>query len=176
MTDEIENDNGHERAEPSKEHLLDLTRLRAEYLGKKLDHTITHTQTASKLFYMVDGAVLALVYFVIGKLGGTRTAVLISCLPIMTLLILNILHSEFVRLQGHWYRATDDRLRTRLGELEIEEPEESKLKFSSAHGVFRAIHLVIAGALFIICGAMIAYGLGVFQEIQWGGHRICAPR
>ncbi len=37
--------------------------LSTHYWLKRLEHTLTHTQTSSRLIYIVDGAALALIYF-----------------------------------------------------------------------------------------------------------------
>ena len=46
-------------AEQSNGHNAKALELRTSYWLKRLDHTLTHTQTSSRLMYIVDGAVLA---------------------------------------------------------------------------------------------------------------------
>ena len=48
-----------------------------DYLIKRLEHTISHTQTATKLIYFVNGAILAAVYFEFGKVQPISSAFLV---------------------------------------------------------------------------------------------------
>lgn len=88
----------------------ELRELRAEYWSKRLDHTLTHTQTSSRLIYLIDGAVLALVYFSVQTLCPTRSVILIGSLPTFLLAVLNGLHARLITLQHSWYSGIDTRL------------------------------------------------------------------
>jgi hypothetical protein len=76
----------------------ELRKLRAMYWSKRLDHTLTHTQTSSRLIYLIDGAVLALMYFSIRTLGATRPVILLASLPAFLLVALNGLHARLIGL------------------------------------------------------------------------------
>lgn len=157
---------------PSNEGLesgteLELTKMRVEYWSKRLDHTLTHTQTSSQLIYLIDGAVLALLYFSIGQLDTSRTVIRLAAFPVLVLAILNGLHSELVRVQQHWYRSIDRKLRERVGETEITDLPKRRFRLlSSTHGIYRLIHIVIAVSLVIMAVAMFSYGLGYFPDIK----------
>ncbi len=143
------------------------TKMRVDYWTKRLDHTLTHTQTASQLIYLIDGAVLALLYFAVGQLDISRTVILLSTFPVVVLAIINYLHSEFVRVQHHWYRNIDNKLIERLGETEIPSPPKSSFRFlSSAHEIYRSIHVVIWVSLALLAVAMFLYGVGCFPNIK----------
>jgi hypothetical protein len=149
-------------AKSDKDTEIELTRLRIEYWTKRLDHTLTHTQTSSRLIYLVDGAVLALLAFVINTLGVGRPVVFYLAFPMFALALLNYFHSELIRLQRNWYGNIDKKLRDILGETEVDFPPKKRFEFfSSTHGVYKWIHLVIAGSLFIAAVLMFLYGIGV---------------
>ena len=78
----------------------ELRKLRAEYWTKRLDHTLTHTQTSSRLIYLIDGAVLAFVYFSIQTFGATRMVILVTSLPTFFLVALNGLLARLITLQN----------------------------------------------------------------------------
>ena len=63
--------------------------LRVAFWQKRLDHTLQHTQTATKLIYLADGAVLGFFYFWIKALEISRAAILMSSFPILLLAIMN---------------------------------------------------------------------------------------
>jgi len=144
----------------------DLLELRVAFWTKRLDHTLSHTVNASRLIYIVDGAVLALLAALINSLGPGRQVVIIMSFPMLVLAILNLFHSEFVRLQHIWYRNIDSKLIEILGDTAIERPSKKRLSFSSSHGVYRALHLLMASALIVAALLMFLYGIGCFPDIQ----------
>lgn len=148
-----------EQNDPDKE----LRELRAEYLLKRLDHTLTHTQSSSRLIYLLDGAVLALAYFVIQTLGPTRGVIGYSSVFVFLLTGLNGLHARLIRLQHSYYRGLDGMLRELLSVAEV--PRQPFRVFRSTHGVYRAMHLLTAAALFALALAMLLYGLGYFPAL-----------
>lgn len=142
-----------------------LRELRAEYWSKRLDHTLTHTQTSSRLIYLIDGAVLALVYFAIQTLNATRPVILVASLPTFLLFALNGLHARLIRLQHSWYSGIDKKLRDLLKVDRVQ--HTSSFRFlGSTHGVYRAMHTAIATLLFLGAVVMLLYGLGFFPELS----------
>ncbi len=81
-----------------------LLELRANYWLKRLDHTLTHTQSSSRLIYLVDGAVLALLYFAIQTFGPSRQVVFLAAFPTFLLAALNLFHARLIAIQHSWYR------------------------------------------------------------------------
>ncbi len=69
----------------------ELLKHRLEYWHKRLDQTLQHTQTATKLIYMADGAVLAFGYFWLKALCMTRMAILTTVIPLLLLFVMNYL-------------------------------------------------------------------------------------
>ncbi|WP_020586484.1 hypothetical protein [Desulfobacter curvatus] len=49
----------------SSETNNEILKLKVEYLQKRLEQTLQHSQAATKLIYLVDGAVLGFCYFII---------------------------------------------------------------------------------------------------------------
>lgn len=115
-----------------------LTQLRVEYWSKRLDHTLMHTQSASRLIYLIDGAVLALVYFFIQTLGASRQVFVLASLPMFLLVILNSLHARFIRTQHSWYRGIDEKLRDLLGVNEVQHGNQPRF-LRSTHGIYRSL-------------------------------------
>lgn len=137
--------------------------LRLEYWTKRLDHALNHMLTASKLIYLVDGAVLALIYFIADRFAYTRQFALAVFLVFLILAIINYLHSEFLRIQNHNYQIINKRILKILGESS--EENELQGKFVIKWNVYRLIHIIIAFALFIVFIFMLLYGLGYFPNI-----------
>ena len=145
-----------------------LTKLRVQYWTKRLDHTLTHTQTSSRLIYLVDAAVLALVYFVIQAFDATRTIIGFASFPMLVLTGLNVMHALLIRSQRRWYNGIDNKL---MGVLTVDpvfpdDPKHPKHRWwNSTFGIYQAMHWWIAVALFVMAGSMIAYSLGQFSEL-----------
>jgi hypothetical protein len=67
--------------------------LQTNYWLKRLDHTLTHTQTSSRLIYVIDGAVLALIYFAVRSFwsfGTSRQIIFLVAFPTALLALLNL--------------------------------------------------------------------------------------
>ena len=153
------------RAPAEKTNNIDLQKLKVGFWTTRLDHTLSHTVNASRLIYIVDGAVLALLAACIDSLGVTRPVVFIMSFPMFILALINLFHSEFVRLQHYWYGSIEAKIVDVLGDQPVPRPPKKKVGFASGHGVFRSVHILIAIGLFIIALVMILYGLGYFPEI-----------
>jgi len=143
--------------------------LQVGYWSKRLDHTLTHTATSSRLMYLVDGAVLALLYFSVQTFGispnGTlsRWIVGVLALPTALLVILSELHVRLLRSQGLWYSEIDGKLLELLKQEPARERERSWS--NSTHGVYRVVHHVIAVFLLIATVVMVLYAIGCIPEL-----------
>jgi hypothetical protein len=143
---------------------IELRKLRAEYWSKRLDHTLTHTQTSSRLIYIIDGAVLALMYFSIQTLGASRPVILFASLPTFLLVVLNGLHARLIELQRSWYSGINTKLMELLNVNQVNHIKSYRV-LGSTHRVYRSMHAVIAIFLFLAALIMLLYGLGCFQEL-----------
>jgi hypothetical protein len=142
---------------------------RIGYLKMRLDHTLTHLQTASKMIYLIDGAVLAFAYFLVNACGLSRGIAVFLAVVSFILAGINFLHSRFILTQQHWYRQIDIRIRELLDERNIPPVPKDKFTkelFTSSHRNLKYIHLWIAFWLIVITAFLFLYGLGVFCEIQ----------
>jgi hypothetical protein len=144
---------------------LKLLSLRVEFWSKRLDHTLSYTQTATRLIYLVDGAVLALLFFLIQTLGTTRSVIFIIAFPTILLSLLNLLHSRFMSLQHSWYTGIEAQMRQLLGQEQIVH-RPARRYFASTHGVYRAIHILIWLFLTAAAVVMLLYGLGYFELLE----------
>lgn len=139
--------------------------LRLQFWLKRLDHTLTHTQTSSNLIYLVDGAVLAFVYFAIQSLGPTRSVLFLLSFPTAVLASLNLLHARLIRIQHDWYIGIEARIVNLLNEELINRNPKCRY-VASAHGVYQTIHVLIALLLATAAIAMFLYGIGHFGLLQ----------
>lgn len=148
----------------------DKLKLRLDYWYKRLDHTLQHTQSATKLIYLADGAVIGFCYFWIKALGVTRTAILTASLPVFLLAVMNYFHAGLIGNQQSWYNGIDQHLRRLLNEQEVNHATTVLGRFfpKSTHRAYQCIHLTIFLALLIAGILMVLYGLGYFPEIpKW---------
>lgn len=135
-----------------------LRKLRVEFWTKRLDHTLTHTQRASQLIYIIDGAVLALLAFVVEKLRPSGPEELYVAIPILVLALLSYYHAEIIMRQREWYNAIDQRIRETLDdEPMIEFKSDSVL--GGTHHIYSRIHKVIAWVLFFVALTISFHGL-----------------
>lgn len=143
-------------------------KLRIEYWHKRLEQTLQHLQAATKLIYLVDGAVLGFCYFWIKTLGVSRTSIGTACLPVLLLAVMNYLHAGFIGNQASWYTGIDTKLRRLLDQSPVEH-QRAWLTFlipKSSHKTYQAIHLAIFFVLLIAGVLMLLYGLGNFTDIS----------
>lgn len=101
---------GSEKNSPSKICNEDQRFKLIDFLIKRLDHTLSHTQTATRLIYLVNGAILAAVYFEFGKVQPSA-AFLVAGVLTLLLSIINYLHANFHATQNTWYRTIDEEIR-----------------------------------------------------------------
>jgi hypothetical protein len=139
-----------------------------DYLIKRLEHTITHTQTATKLIYLMNGAILAAVYFEFGKVQPISSAFLVASVLTFLLCIVNFLHANFMSIQNAWYSTIDQQIRgvfmsfegvedlwsKHLGELLDEVLKEYGTNyrifpFKRSHKIYVWLHLIVAIFLLI---------------------------
>jgi len=119
--------------------------------------------------YVVDGAVLALLYFSTQTFGispdGTLSRLVIGvlALPTFLLAILSELHVRFLLSQGSWYSEIDKKLLGLLHQLPAR--ESNRPWHSSTHGVYRAVHRLIAGFLLVATLLMLFYAIGCIPAL-----------
>ena len=134
-----------------------------DYFIKRLEHTISHTQTATKLIYLVNGAILAAVYFEFGKVKPLSAAFLVGGILTLLLSIINFLHANFMAVQNAWYSTIDREIRnvflkfknmTEVWPKHLGEKFDDVLKsyrsyysffpFNRTHRIYVWIHLTLA--------------------------------
>jgi hypothetical protein len=135
------------------------------YWLKRLDHTLAHTQSSSRLIYIVDGAVLVLLYFAIQNIQPTQKVIFLSAFPTFLLAILNLLHARLIIIQHSWYLGIDNKLKELLDQKQVEH-RQARRWLASAHHIYSYIHIIIAIFLVIVAIVMYFYGYGYFSEIM----------
>jgi len=121
-----------------------------EYYKQRLEHTLQHTQQATNLIYLVNGAILAMFYFVVRSPAQYISAVSL----LLVLAVVNFAHAALIVRQGKWYRNIDQTFADSFPEItKIEDPKG--LPWISSHTLFASVHaglcLLLALAAFAIC-------------------------
>jgi hypothetical protein len=143
------------RAQESKADSI--RKLRVEFWTKRLDHTLTHTESSSRLVYIVDGAVLALLAFVFDKLQPSGLEEVVLAVPIAFLALLNYYHSQIILRQREWYGAIDERIRQTLN-CEAPLTFTSQIKLGGTHHIYSRIHAAIVCFLIVVALLVVAHG------------------
>lgn len=155
---------------------IEKLKLKSDYWHKRLDHTLQHTQTATRLIYIADGAVLGFCYFWIQALDFSRYAIGTATLPVFLLAVMNYFHACFITNQNSWYNGIDAKLFNLLSQSEVDHSEPPEHIFDkyfllkslkSSHRALRAIYVAVCGSLIIACVFMILYGFfGCFNDMK----------
>jgi hypothetical protein len=150
----------------------------AEYFKIRLDHTIQHTQKATSLLYLIDGALLAMFYFVVEKLGSWPVERGIQAFILILLGLLNAVHGYFLLRQSVWYAILDQAFAQEVGrtsptlrEVEIAGPWTLRcirffvIKGPGGQQMISYIHLLVAiiaigAAIFIGINGAVSNGVG----------------
>lgn len=130
----------------------------AEYLKTRLEHTLRHTHEATKLIYLVDGGILAMIYFALGNqshLGGLQKVIVVFLFVILSLV--NVIHARFLLRQGQWYYIFDSNWVDFFGRERLEIPKsDSNHKTIAILQNLRSTDLYILLHWFIAAMAIIA--------------------
>jgi hypothetical protein len=120
-----------------------------EYYTLRLEHTIQHTQQSTNLLYLVDGAILAMLYLVT-KLQDFSFQQRLVAIIVGTLAIVNILHAALIIIQGKWYSNIDKALEASIPGLKpIEEPTGAP--WFRSHTLFAGVHVILGVLLTLAC-------------------------
>jgi hypothetical protein len=80
----------------------------SQYYKIRLDQTLQHTQQATRLIYLVNGAVLGALYFLFDKFPANPIAQKsIMICALVALGFINLMHAFLILSQGRWYGAID---------------------------------------------------------------------
>lgn len=139
-----------------------------EFLTKRLDHTLAHSETSTRHIYLVNGAILAAVYFAFGRDWRLSVSLLVTAFLAVVLGILNWLHANFLHVQHGWYRTIDEEIRRvflrfeNFGDVWPEHlglvrdrvlsqmnAHPKLLRFRQTHAVYVWIHLMLAMVLWV---------------------------
>lgn len=135
-----------------------------KFWQKRLDHTLQHTQSSTRLIYFVDGAVLALCYFIFSLQDSESNGakLLIIGLILAFLAIINHWHAAIIKRQGRWYRFISIRICNILRDEEnndkLSEYVDSKSN-ESTHNIYSKIHEPIFCVLIASAIAMLGWAI-----------------
>lgn len=113
----------------------------AEYLKLRLEHTLQHLQQATKLIYLVNGAVLTMLYFVaqLDKYPYKRGTLV--CL-LAVLAFINVAHALFYMRAAGFYHQFDTDLRAKLTK-KIPKTAPPSFPPFGASWIYAAVHGVL---------------------------------
>jgi len=135
---------------------IEIQRLKVEYWTKRLDHTIQYTQTATRLVYILGGAVLAFMSVVSTRLGLEGLGRVLICTGLVTLALINSLHARLIRIQHGWYHHIRHRLELILDEVDLGPGCPDVWFPQSTHACYVWIQRVVSIALVLACLVIIA--------------------
>ena len=121
-----------------------------EYYKIRLEHTSQDTRGYTRLIYMVNGGVLALLYVVIEH-GGTMSDRVQIVRGILTVLAaINLFHGLFMFRQRQWYRKIDEEFAQSFGNsMQPVTIGGSRLTaFAGSHAIYAYMHFILALATF----------------------------
>ena len=125
-----------------------------DYYKTRLSQTIKYTGDSTRLIYAVNGAVVAFIYFVVGKLGSFEYTRHIVVAALVVLAIINLLHARLLVVQRAWYRKLDEKYAAASGARRVALDESQCFKrttawFGSTHNLYATIHFVVALTLVV---------------------------
>ncbi len=140
-----------------------------DFLMKRLEQTLAHNEASTRHIYLINGAILAAVYFAFGQTWQLWVRFLVAAAFVLLLGIVNWLHANFLHVQHAWYRAIDEEIRMvflkfkgfeaiwphHLGEARdrvLKELNRSPrlFRFRQTHAVHVCIHVVLAMFLLLM--------------------------
>lgn len=128
----------------------------SEYYKIRLEHTIQHLQQATRLIYLVSGALVAMLYFVIEKMKDSAPQRYFGIGLLVLLGLVNVIHALLIAVQARWYRAIDEKLAASAGVARV---TRGRAWLGSA-GLWADLHWLIA--LAALCAG---------SYIWWSGSR-----
>jgi hypothetical protein len=114
------------------------------YYQLRLEHTLRHTQQATRLIYLVDAGFVGALYFAaqMKELALHRGYVIVAVL--VTLMLINFLHAMLLKRLGQCYSALDTEFARESGAIKVVLPKVCGI---GLHDLHAAIHIVVALAL-----------------------------
>jgi hypothetical protein len=119
------------------------------YYRVRLEHTLKHTQQATRLIYLVNGATLGVLYFAakLEEIVAYRRVVIGAVLGILA--AINFVHGCLIQRQGHWYASIDKAFSSSSGAERIERPKG--FPWLGTHALYALVHYGLALALMAAC-------------------------
>src|ERR1041385_412229 len=103
-----------------------------DYLHNRLEQTLRHTHTTTNLIYLVNGGVLAFVYFAFGMLRPLWLSLLLTAFILCILAMVNFLHALLLHNQHRWFRVIDYRIQELLVISPVREYYDRSLEWEIA--------------------------------------------
>ena len=119
----------------------------SEYYKVRLEHTLQHTQQSTKLIYLVNGGILALLYFV-ARLPSWPYQQALMAFVVEALAIINLIHAALIVRQGKLYSTIDNAI---AGSI-VDKPTIIRPRgfpWMGTHTLYAVIHSLLAAGLFV---------------------------
>lgn len=110
----------------------------ADFLLTRLEQIITWTQNSTKLVYLVNGAILAAIYFGIGKVQPLAHALYAAAFLALLLAVVNYLHANFLQSHYAWYKVTEAELWSYFSSLGVRDESAAEQMDRRHKEYFRA--------------------------------------
>lgn len=119
----------------------------SEYYKTRLEHTSQHTRGYTRLIYMINGAVLALLFLAIEHGDKLTNPVLVARAGLLVLAAINVLHALFMFRQREWYRRIDEAYARAVDVEPVKLSGMFGKWFFGAHVLYAYMHFVLVIAL-----------------------------
>ena len=122
---------------------------KSEYYKTRLEHTSQDTRGYTRLIYMINGAVLALLFVAIQHGDKLADPVLITRGGLLVLAFINTVHGLFIFRQRHWYRQIDAQYAAAVDAKPVRSSDWFSKWYLGGHALYAYIHFVLALALLL---------------------------
>lgn len=145
-----------------------------DFLLKRLEQTLGHSQTSTRHIYLVNGAILAAFYFVFNTDLPLNIQFLIAACLSFLLAIVNWIHANFLHVQHSAFRAFDEEIRRiflqfdgfrdlwpeHIGEVRdriLDDIARNRFfyPFRRTHSIYVTLHVVLAVFLLVVSAVFI---------------------
>ncbi len=119
----------------------------SEYYKTRLEHTSQDTRGYTRLIYMINGAVLALLYLAIEHGEKLTNAVGVARVGLAVLALINVCHVFFMFRQREWYRRIDGLYATAVDVEPVKLSGFWAKWYFGSHALYAYIHIGLAAVL-----------------------------
>ena len=131
----------------------------------RLTHTLEHTQRSTGQIYLVNGGVLALLYFVAGAenlSADVKATTVVAALSALG--VVNLLHARLIHIQQRWYREFSQLYSEAAGVRHPELKPRPMWPLSGTHRCYMTIHILLGALALGLAGYVMRGGADMFAK------------